>query len=145
MPGEGAAGALLIELQIPHDRLGVSGTACELLLSRLALSGGTGIGSGGSVGLGTWVRGGAGADGRVRGVLALALALVVGYGRHQCRALKAVLVEVVRGVVRRGVTARRGAPRGGCRCVSCPSGGCTCGGCSSGSRSCGNRSAGGCG
>src|SRR5690625_7146152 len=37
--GEGTAGAFLVELQVPHDRLSVGGTVCGLLLSRLAFGG----------------------------------------------------------------------------------------------------------
>src|SRR5690625_4655572 len=104
--GEGTAGAFLVELQVPHDRLSVGGTVCGLLLSRLAFGGdsvlartvgaGAGNGSSGSVGAGTRVR--PGTD-RARGVLAVALVVIVGHGRHQGRALQAVLIEVTRGVV----------------------------------------------
>src|SRR5690625_7795409 len=37
--GEGTAGAFLVELQVPNDRLSVGGTVCGLLLSRLAFGG----------------------------------------------------------------------------------------------------------
>src|SRR5699024_4143743 len=39
MAGEGTAGAFLVELQVPNDRLSVGGTVCGLLLSRLAFGG----------------------------------------------------------------------------------------------------------